>query len=45
MAALFLGLGLAAFAVLRNRIGASPKPFAATRGELERDLEQLRVSP
>ena len=45
MAALFLGLGLAAFAVLRNRIGASPRPFAATRGELERDLDQLRMSP
>jgi uncharacterized membrane protein YqjE len=45
LTALYLGLGLAAFAVLRGRIAASPKPFAATRGELERDLEQLRVSP
>jgi len=42
---LYLGLGLAAFAGLRHRIAASPAPFAATRGELERDFEQLRASP
>jgi len=45
LAALFLGLGVAALAVLRARIAASPVPFAATRDELERDLEQLRASP
>jgi uncharacterized membrane protein YqjE len=45
LAALYLGLGLAALAVLRGRIAASPAPFAATRSELERDLEQLRTSP
>jgi uncharacterized membrane protein YqjE len=45
LAALFLGLGLAAFAVLRGRIAASPALFAATRGELERDLGELRASP
>jgi len=42
---LYLGLGLAALWGLRHRIATSPAPFAATRGELERDLEQLRASP
>jgi uncharacterized membrane protein YqjE len=45
LAALYLAFGLAALAALRRRIAASPEPFAATRSELERDLEQLRASP
>ena len=45
LGALFLALGGVALAALRRRIAASPAPFAATRGELERDLEHLRASP
>ncbi len=43
MAALYLGAG--AIVLLRMRAGAavSPAPFAATLGELERDLADLRA--
>ena len=43
MTALYLACGAAAFIRLRAKAAASA-PFAATLGELERDLEQLRGS-
>jgi uncharacterized membrane protein YqjE len=45
MAALYLAVGMAALMGLRARLAASPDPFAATLGELQRDLEQLQPSP
>lgn len=45
MAVVYLACGAAAFIRLRARIAASPEPFAATRGELRRDLAQVRSSP
>jgi len=40
--ALHLAVGLAVFARLRALVAASPAPLAATLGELNRDLAQLR---
>jgi uncharacterized membrane protein YqjE len=45
MAGLYLACGVAAFLALRARIAASPEPFAATVGELERDLAELHPAP
>ena len=42
LAALYLGCGVAAFQRLRAEAAASPGPFAATLGELDRDLAGLR---
>jgi uncharacterized membrane protein YqjE len=44
MTIVYLACGAAAFIRLRARIAASPDPFAATMGELERDLAELRLS-
>ena len=41
MVALFLGLAAAALIRLRVCVAASPAPFAATLGELDRDLAGL----
>ena len=41
MTGIYLACGAIAFAKLKARIAASPDPFAATRGELERDLADL----
>jgi uncharacterized membrane protein YqjE len=41
MTGIYLACGAIAFAKLRSRIAASPDPFAATLGELERDLADL----
>lgn len=43
MAALYLACGAAALFAFRARSAASPAPFAATLGELDRDLAQLRA--
>lgn len=40
--AFHLAVGLAVFARLRALVAASPAPLAATLGELNRDLAQLR---
>jgi uncharacterized membrane protein YqjE len=42
MAALYLAFGAAALIRLRIVVAASPAPFAATLGELDRDLADLR---
>ena len=42
MAGLYLLCGSAAFIRLRAEVDASPAPFAATLGELDRDLVDLR---
>ena len=41
MTGIYLVCGATAFAKLRSRIAASPDPFAATLGELDRDLADL----
>jgi uncharacterized membrane protein YqjE len=43
MTVLYLGCGGAVLARLRRDAAASPAPFAATLGELERDLDGLRT--
>ena len=45
MALLYLGCGAAALLRLRQDAAAAPAPFAATLGELERDLGGSGVSP
>lgn len=42
MATLYLAFGAAALIRLRLAVAASPAPFAATLGELDRDLAALR---
>ena len=42
MAALYLAFGATALIRLRIAVAASPAPFAATLGELDRDLADLR---
>jgi len=41
MTGVYLACGTIAIVKLRERIAASPEPFAATLGELERDLADL----
>jgi uncharacterized membrane protein YqjE len=43
MVVLYLGLGAAAIMRFRTESEASPPPFAASLGELERDLGDLRA--
>jgi hypothetical protein len=43
MAALYLGLGAAAIMRFRLESAASPPAFAASLGELDRDLSDLRA--
>jgi uncharacterized membrane protein YqjE len=43
IAALYLACGIAALAAFLRQAAAAPAPFAATRGELERDLAQMRA--
>lgn len=43
LAALYLACGAAVLFRLRVKAAASPPPFAATLGELEQDLAQLRA--
>ena len=43
MAAVYLACGAAAIMRLRQKAAASPAPFAATLGELEQDLAQMRA--
>ena len=43
MAGAYLGVGGAAFYAFRSQSSNAPQPFAATRGEIERDLEALRA--
>ena len=43
MAALYLGFGAAAIMRFRLESAASPPPFAASLGELDRDLGDLRA--
>jgi uncharacterized membrane protein YqjE len=45
MALIYLGCGAAALLRLRRDAAAAPAPFAATLGELERDLGGSRASP
>jgi len=43
LAVLYLACGIAALFALRRKVAANPAAFAATRGELERDLTGLRA--
>src|SRR5688500_1590677 len=43
MAAIYLACGAAVIVRLRRQAAASPAPFAATLGELEQDLAELRA--
>ena len=45
MTIVYLACGAAVFVRLRARIAASPDPFAASLGELRRDLAEWRSSP
>jgi len=45
VALIYLGCGAALFGRLRAAIAASPDPFAATLGELKRDLAEWRPLP
>ena len=45
MAGLCLAFGAAALVRLRVAVATSPAPFAATLGELDRDLAALRSPP
>ncbi len=43
MAGIYLAFGAGALLRIRAMAGASPRPFAASLAELERDLESLRA--
>ena len=44
MALVYLACGVAAILRLRAKLAASPDPFSATLGELQRDLAEMRSS-